>query len=185
MNTATKTSDITSTTNFNIALLAVVTEPLVEVWNKIYICVSYVLSPRNQRRNKRSKGKSHLHVRTGLISILVSHVREDSNSFFWLLKTCRLVGKNSYHLQVVIPNMQTTYFFRMSGSTYWATIQTTGIWYLYYLTMFFKHLKKITKYLRVLGLLTANWTYSLQDIQVLMTYLNCHPYLEVWRTGKG
>ena len=93
MNTDKKTSDITSTKNLHIALSAIVTEPLVEVRNKIYICVSYVLSPRNQRRNKRKKGKSHFHVRTGLISILGSHVKEDSNTFFLVLKPCRLVGK--------------------------------------------------------------------------------------------
>jgi hypothetical protein len=92
MNTAMKTSDITSTKPLHIALSSVVTEPFVEVRNKIYICVSYVLSPWNQRRIKRSKGKSHLHVRTGLTSILGSHVKEDSNSFFWVLKPCRFVG---------------------------------------------------------------------------------------------
>jgi hypothetical protein len=118
MNTAKKTSDITSTKNLHIALSAVVTEPLVEIRNKIYICKSYVLSPRNQQRNKRSKGKSHFHVRTSLISILGSHVKEDSNSFFWVLKPCRFVGKNSYHLQAISSNMQTTYFPRMSGFTY-------------------------------------------------------------------
>jgi len=97
MNTTTKTSDIIATITLHIALSVVVTEPLVEVRNKIYIRVSYVLSPRNQRRNKGSKGKSHFHVRTGLISILGSHVKEDSNSFFWVLKPCRFVGKSSYH----------------------------------------------------------------------------------------
>ena len=93
MNTAMKTSDIISTKTLHIALSAVVTKPLLEARNRIYICVSYVLSPRNQRRNKRSKGKSHFHVRTGLILILGSHVKEDSNSFFWVFKSSRLVGK--------------------------------------------------------------------------------------------
>jgi hypothetical protein len=92
MNTTKKTSGITSTKTLHIALSAVVTEPLVEVRNKIYICESYVLSPRNQRRKKRNKGKSDFHVRTGLISILGSHVKEDSNSSFWVLKPCRLAA---------------------------------------------------------------------------------------------
>jgi hypothetical protein len=43
MNTAVKTSDIISTKNQHIALSAVVTKQLLEVRNKIYICVSYVL----------------------------------------------------------------------------------------------------------------------------------------------